>query len=67
PIDTKPNFLYQTNFTGAEIGTATHLILQYYDYTNDSADNLDQEIATLIEQKKLNPDIVSSLNKDQID
>ena len=67
PIDTKPNFLYQTKFTGAEIGTATHLILQYYDYTNDSADNLDQEIETLIEQKKLNPDIVSSLKKDQID
>ena len=67
PIDTKPNFLYQTKFTGAEIGTATHLILQYYDYTNDSADNLDQEIETLIEQKKLNPDIVLSLKKDQID
>lgn len=67
PIDTKPNFLYQTKFTGAEIGTATHLILQYYDYTNRDADNLDQEINQLIEQKKLNPDIVSSLKRDQIE
>lgn len=67
PIDTKPNFLYQTKFTGAEIGTATHLILQYYDYTNNSPDNLEQEISKLIEQKKLNPDIISSITKDQIE
>jgi len=32
PIDTKPDFLFKTRFTGAEIGTAMHLILQYYDY-----------------------------------
>lgn len=67
PIDTKPNFLYQTKFTGAEIGTATHLILQYYDYTNQDENNLDQEIEKLIKQKKLNPDIVSSLKRDQIE
>ena len=68
PIDTKPSFLYQTKFTGAEIGTATHLILQYYDYTGDGSDEqLDQEIQLLIEQKKLNADIVSSLKKDQIE
>lgn len=67
PIDTKPNFLYQTTFTGAEIGTAMHLILQYYDYEqNYSEKQLNQEIDELIEQKKLNPDIVSSLKKDQI-
>lgn len=68
PIDTKPSFLYQTKFTGAEIGTATHLILQYYDYTGDGSDEqLEQEIQHLIEQKKLNADIVSSLKKDQIE
>ena len=68
PIDTKPSFLYQTKFTGAEIGTATHLILQYYDYTgNGSEEQLDQEIQQLIDQKKLNADIVSSLKKDQIE
>ena len=68
PIDTKPSFLYQTKFTGAEIGTATHLILQYYDYTGDGSDEqLEQEIQHLIEQKKLNSDIVSSLKKDQIE
>ena len=67
PIDTKPNFLYQTKFTGAEIGTATHLILQYYDYTGDGSEKqLDYEIEELIKQKKLNPDIVPSLHKDQI-
>lgn len=68
PIDTKPNFLYQTKFTGAEIGTATHLILQYYDYTGaGSADQLDQEITKLVEQKKLNPEIIPNLKKDQIE
>ncbi len=67
PIDTKPNFLYQTKFTGAEIGTATHLILQYYDYTGDGSEKqLDYEIEELIKQKKLNPDIMPSLHKDQI-
>lgn len=68
PIDTKPNFLYQTKFTGAEIGTATHLILQYYDYQGNSAeDQLETEIQELIKQKKLNPEIVPSLKKDQIE
>lgn len=68
PIDTKPNFLYQTKFTGAEIGTATHMILQYYDYQGNGAeDQLEVEIQELIKQKKLNPEIVSSLKKDQIE
>lgn len=68
PIDTKPNFLFETKFTGAEIGTATHLILQYFDYAHqEQANQLDDEIQTLISQKKLNPDIVSSLKKDQIE
>lgn len=68
PIDTKPNFLFDTNFTGAEIGTATHLILQYYDYTGSRDEQqLDNEIEELILRKKLNPDIVPSLHKDQIE
>lgn len=68
PIDTKPNFLYQTKFTGAEIGTATHLILQYYDYQGSgSQEQLATEIQELVEQKKLNPEIVASLKQDQIE
>ena len=68
PIDTKPNFLFDTKFTGAEIGTATHLILQYYDYAGPrDKQQLDNEIEELILRKKLNPDIVSSLHKDQIE
>lgn len=67
PIDTKPDFLFGTKFTGAEIGTATHLILQYYNYRGmGSEEQLDQEISALIEQDKLNPKIVPSLKKDQI-
>ncbi len=53
PIDTKPNFLFETKFTGAEIGTATHLILQYYDYHGDgSEEQLNTEIKDLIQKKK---------------
>lgn len=67
PIETKPSFLFETKFTGAEIGTATHLILQYYDYRGKGdKQQLEQEIQNLIDQDKLNPEIVSSLNKDQI-
>ena len=67
PIDTKPNFLFATKFTGAEIGTATHLLLQYYDYHGKGDDQqLDDEIASLVKQDKLNPAIVPDLNKEQI-
>ncbi|RVU71728.1 MULTISPECIES: helicase-exonuclease AddAB subunit AddA [Lactobacillus] len=68
PIDTKPNFLFETKFTGAEMGTATHLLLQYYDYTGagDEA-SLKQEIQTLIDHKKLNPEIVDSISLDEIE
>src|SRR5699024_10821347 len=68
PIDTKPNFLYQTKFTGAEIGTDAHIILQYYGYQGNGAeDQPEVEIQELIKQKKLNPEIVSSLKKEQIE
>ncbi|WEV36097.1 helicase-exonuclease AddAB subunit AddA [Lactobacillus sp. ESL0677] len=66
-IDTKPNFLFESKFTGAEVGTATHLILQYYDYRGSGDDaQLATEIQELVKQKKLNPQIVTSLKKDEI-
>ncbi len=67
PIDTKPDFLFASKFTGAEIGTATHLVLQYYDYTGKGdQEQLDKEIQSLVAKQKLNPDIVASLPKDEI-
>ena len=67
PIETKPDFLFETKFTGAEIGTATHLLLQYYDYNQkDEPEQLELEIKDLIKQDKLNPEIVPSINQQQI-
>ena len=67
PIDTKPDFLYQTKFTGAEIGTAMHLILQYYDYHGSGkAEQVEEEVRQLVKQNKLNSKIVASLNLQQI-
>ena len=67
PIETKPDFLFETKFTGAEIGTATHLLLQYYDYNQKGApEQLELEIKDLIKQDKLNPEIVPSINQQQI-
>ena len=67
PIETKPDFLFETKFTGAEIGTATHLILQYYDYNQKGEpEQLELEIKDLIKQDKLNPEIVPSINQQQI-
>ena len=67
PIETKPDFLFETKFTGAEIGTATHLLLQYYDYNQKGeTEQLELEIKDLIKQDKLNPEIVPSINQQQI-
>lgn len=67
PIETKPDFLFETKFTGAEIGTATHLLLQYYDYNQKGEpEQLELEIKDLIKQDKLNPEIVLSINQQQI-
>ena len=67
PIETKPDFLFETKFTGAEIGTATHLLLQYYDYNQKGEPKqLELEIKDLIKQDKLNPEIVPSINQQQI-
>lgn len=67
PIDTKPNFLFKNEYTGAEIGTATHLILQYYDYEKEpTEDNLDAEIQQLINQNKLDSELAKKVKKDEI-
>lgn len=67
PIDEKPQFLRGDRFTGAQIGTATHLVLQYFDYRNPDIDeSLNQEIDQLVNDKKLNPDIVEYISKDAI-
>lgn len=67
PIDTKPNFLYQTKYTGAEIGTAMHMILQYYDYQGEGTEEqLDNEIRQLIVQGRLNENIVPNLPLEEI-
>lgn len=67
PIDGTPTFLKEKSFTGAEIGTATHLLLQYYDYQGEkNENNLKQEIQKLVEIQKLNPDIVSHLDQEAI-
>ncbi len=67
PIETKPDFLFETKFTGAEIGTATHLLLEYYDYhQKGEPEQLELEIKDLIKQDKLNPEIVPSINQQQI-
>ncbi|MBP2057079.1 ATP-dependent helicase/nuclease subunit A [Lactobacillus colini] len=67
PIDDTPIFLKENSFTGAEIGTATHLLLQYYDYRGSKdKNNLKNEIRKLITIQKLNPDIVTYLNQDAI-
>ena len=67
PIDTKPDFLFKTRFTGAEIGTAMHLILQYYDYHGSgNIDQVKEEVQELVKQNKLNNNIVSSLDLEKI-
>ena len=67
PIDTKPDFLFKTRFTGAEIGTAMHLILQYYDYHGSgNIDQVKEEVQELVKQNKLNSNIVSSLDLEKI-
>lgn len=67
PIDEVPQFLQDNQFTGAQIGTATHLILQYFDYQNSEIDqSLESEIQNLVKEKKLNPAIVDQIPKDAI-
>lgn len=68
PINTEPDFLFQNKFTGADIGTATHLILQYYDYQGaGTEEQLQDEIASLIKEKKLTADIVKNIDLSSIE
>lgn len=63
-IEIKPQFLYQNDFTGAQIGTAMHMILQYFDYHNKKEVDLTTikaEVATLVKKKKLSAEIVPHL------
>ena len=67
PIDETPTFLEEQKFTGAEIGTAMHLVLQYYNYEgNKDLENLDQEIDQLVELGKLNSLMVPYLSKEAL-
>lgn len=69
-IETKPQFLYQNGFTGAQIGTAMHMILQYFNYHNKrEAANLatiKAEAAALVKKKKLSAEIVPYLPLSEI-
>lgn len=66
PLDEHPYFLFETDFTGAELGTAAHLILQYYPYDEPNAD-LDQEIASLIKQGKLTAGLAEKIDRGAIE
>ena len=58
-IDTRPGFLFEDGFTGAEIGTAMHLILQFFDYQGNTS--VEAEIERLVQSGKLNSKIVPHL------
>lgn len=67
PIDETPTFLEEQKFTGSEIGTAMHLVLQYYNYEDSKNEkNLEEEIKKLVELGKLNPLMVPYLSKDAL-
>lgn len=67
PIDETPTFLEEQKFTGAEIGTAMHLVLQYYNYEGSKNEkNLEEDIKKLVELGKLNPLMVPYLSKDAL-
>jgi ATP-dependent helicase/nuclease subunit A len=66
PLDEHPDFLFKTGFTGAELGTAAHLVLQYYPYDKPQAD-LSQEISSLIQQKKLTPALAAKIDRGAIE
>lgn len=76
PIDTKPTFLYQSKFSAPEIGTAVHLVLQYFDYSqlNGSGEptrtevltQVENEVRDLVKHHKLNPQLAQQLPLDEI-
>ncbi|KRL63631.1 helicase-exonuclease AddAB subunit AddA [Lactobacillus psittaci] len=67
-IDTSPTFLYKSKYTGAEIGTATHLILQYYDYQGaGDSESLKKEIDQLIQEQRLSADLAKEVDLAEIE
>ncbi|MCH3904390.1 MAG: helicase-exonuclease AddAB subunit AddA [Lactobacillus sp.] len=67
PIETKPSFLYQDKFTGAQIGTAAHLVLQYYPYDAAQPQPVSDTIKHLIETGKLNAELAQDLPLDALE
>lgn len=61
PIETKPSFLYQDKFTGAQIGTAAHLVLQYYPYDLAHPQTIAETVAALVKAGKLSPKLADQL------
>lgn len=67
PIDTEPDFLFKKGASAAEIGTATHLVLQYYDYSQEpSRQNLDEQINQLVKSGKLTQALAEQINRDHL-
>lgn len=67
PIDTEPDFLFKKGASAAEIGTATHLVLQYYDYSQEpSRQNLDEQIDQLVKSDKLTQALAEQINRDHL-
>lgn len=67
PIETKPNFLYQSKFTGAQIGTAAHLVLQYYPYDAADQQTAAETAAVLVKQGKLSQELADELPLAELD
>ncbi|MDO4912256.1 MAG: helicase-exonuclease AddAB subunit AddA [Lactobacillus sp.] len=65
PIEREPNFLYKENFTGAEIGSATHLVLQYYQYDHPEI-SLEAQIQALVDKNLLQAELAKKLPIDAI-
>lgn len=61
PIDTHPSFLDQDHFTGAQIGTAAHLFLQYFPYDRAHPRSVAAEVQNLIGQGKLDSHLAHQL------
>ena len=66
PIDTEPDFLFQNTVSSAELGTASHLVLQYYDYAKGDKDAIDSCIAGLVEKGRLSQTLASMLDREAL-
>jgi ATP-dependent helicase/nuclease subunit A len=66
PIDAEPDFLFQNTVSSAELGTASHLVLQYYDYAKGDKDAIDSCIAGLVEKGRLSQTLASKLDREAL-